>query len=73
MVSSQSEKKIVITDELVLKTSQQNIATFTIKWRTPLRYYILFIKSIRGSDPNRYIGDENDRRRRCKIYLQEDY
>lgn len=52
VVSSQSEKKIVITDELVLKTSQQNIATYDKNGEHHYDIVSAFIKSIRGSDPN---------------------
>jgi len=52
VVSSQSEKKIVITDELVLKTSQQNIATYDKNGEHHYDIISAFIKSIRGSDPN---------------------
>ena len=52
VVSSQSEKKIVITDELVLKTSQQNIASYDKNGEHHYDIVSAFIKSIRGSDPN---------------------
>ena len=52
VVSSQSENKIVITDELVLKTSQQNIAIYDKNGEHHYDIVSAFIKSIRGSDPN---------------------
>ena len=52
VVSSQSEKEIVITDELVLKTSQQNIADYDKNGENHYDIVSAFIKSIRGSDPN---------------------
>lgn len=52
VVSSQYEKEIVITDELVLKTSQQNIAAYDKNGEHHYDIVSAFIKSIRGSDPN---------------------
>ena len=52
VVSSQSKKEIVITDELVLKTSQQNIADYDKNGEHHYDIVSAFIKSIRGSDPN---------------------
>ena len=52
VVSSESEKEIVITDELVLKTSQQNIADYDKNGEHHYDIVSAFIKSIRGSDPN---------------------
>ena len=52
VVCSQSEKEIVITDELVLKTSQQNIADYDKNGENHYDIVSAFIKSIRGSDPN---------------------
>ena len=52
VVSSQSEKEIIITDELVLKTSQQNIADYDKNGEHHYDIVSAFIKSIRGSDPN---------------------
>tara|TARA_Y100001954_G_scaffold238676_1_gene307545 strand:+ start:790 stop:2061 length:1272 start_codon:yes stop_codon:yes gene_type:complete len=52
VVSSQSENKIVITDKLVLKTSQQNIAIYDKNGEHHYDIVSAFIKSIRGSDPN---------------------
>ena len=52
VVSSQSETEIIITDELVLKTSQQNIAAYDKNGEHHYDIVSAFIKSIRGSDPN---------------------
>lgn len=52
VISSQSEKNIVITDELVFSTSQQNIAAYDKNGEHHFDIVSAFIKSIRGSDPN---------------------
>ena len=52
VISTQSEKDIVITDELVLSTSQQNIAAYDKNGEHHFDIVSAFIKSIRGSDPN---------------------
>jgi len=52
VISSSSEKDIVITDKLVLSTSQQNIASYDKNGEHHFDIVSAFIKSIRGSDPN---------------------
>ncbi len=52
LVNSSLSKKVIITDELVQKQVQQNIALYD---KTGEQHYDIisaFIKSIRGSDPN---------------------
>ena len=51
-VNSTQEKKIVITNELVLKIVQQNLALYDKNGEQHYDIISAFIKSIRGSDPN---------------------
>ena len=51
-VNSNQEKKIVITNELVLKIVQQNLALYDKNGEQHYDIISAFIKSIRGSDPN---------------------
>ncbi len=51
-VNSTQEKKIVITNELVLKIVQQNLALYDKNGKQHYDIISAFIKSIRGSDPN---------------------
>jgi len=47
-----NENKIVITDEIVLATAQQSVATYDKDGEQHYDIVSAFIKSIRGSDPN---------------------
>ncbi len=51
-VNSTQEKKIIITNELVLKIVQQNLALYDKNGEQHYDIISAFIKSIRGSDPN---------------------
>ncbi len=51
-VNSTQEKKTVITNELVLKIVQQNLALYDKNGEQHYDIISAFIKSIRGSDPN---------------------
>lgn len=51
-VNSTQEKKIVITNELVLKIVQQNLSLYDKNGEQHYDIISAFIKSIRGSDPN---------------------
>lgn len=50
--ASISEKKIVITDELVMQIAQQSLARYDKDGEQHYDIISAFIKSIRGSDPN---------------------
>lgn len=50
--SQNAEKKIVITDQLVIERIQENIALYDKKGEMHYDIISAFIKSIRGSDPN---------------------
>lgn len=50
--NSKSDKKIIITNEIVLEILQQNIATYDKNGEQHYDIISAFIKSIRGSDPN---------------------
>lgn len=52
VVNSQSGNEISITNELVLKTIQQNLALYDKSGEQHYDIISAFIKSIRGSDPN---------------------
>lgn len=52
MVESTAEKKVVITDELVIERAQQRVAIYDKKGDQHYDIISAFIKSIRGSDPN---------------------
>lgn len=52
VVNSQTEDTINITNELVLKTIQQNLALYDKSGEQHYDIISAFIKSIRGSDPN---------------------
>lgn len=52
VVNAASEDKIVLTNELVLKHVQQNIALYDKAGEQHYDLISAFIKSIRGSDPN---------------------
>ncbi len=52
VVNSTSETNITITNELVLKTIQQNLALYDKNGEQHYDIISAFIKSIRGSDPN---------------------
>ena len=52
VVQNCKEKKIVITDEMVIKMIQQNIALYDKKGEQHYDIISAFIKSLRGSDPN---------------------
>ncbi|MCH7535324.1 MAG: replication-associated recombination protein A, partial [Bacteroidetes bacterium] len=52
VVNSINDKKVIITDEVIINVAQQNIALYD---KTGEQHYDIisaFIKSIRGSDPN---------------------
>jgi putative ATPase len=52
VVNSATSKEIVITNELVLQTIQQNLALYDKNGEQHYDIISAFIKSIRGSDPN---------------------
>lgn len=52
VVNSHTENEIIITNELVLKTIQQNLALYDKSGEQHYDIISAFIKSIRGSDPN---------------------
>ncbi|MGC6470212.1 MAG: replication-associated recombination protein A [Flavobacteriales bacterium] len=52
VVNSQTTKEITITNELVLQSSQENIALYDKNGEQHYDIISAFIKSIRGSDPN---------------------
>jgi putative ATPase len=52
VVNAQSESPIVLTDEMVMNTAQQNIALYDKGGEQHYDIISAFIKSIRGSDPN---------------------
>jgi putative ATPase len=52
VVASSIEPKIVITDELVMSTSQQKVSLYDKTGEMHYDIISAFIKSIRGSDPN---------------------
>lgn len=52
MVESTPDKKVVITDELVIERAQQRVAIYDKKGDQHYDIISAFIKSIRGSDPN---------------------
>lgn len=52
VVSSIDEKEIVITNDLVVETAQQNIVRYDKNGEQHYDIISAFIKSIRGSDPN---------------------
>lgn len=52
VVNSHSSKKIIITNELVLQSAQENIALYDKGGEQHYDIISAFIKSIRGSDPN---------------------
>jgi putative ATPase len=52
VVQNSKEKNIVVTDEMVLKIIQQNIALYDKKGEQHYDIISAFIKSLRGSDPN---------------------
>ena len=52
VVQNSKEKKLVITNEMVLKIIQQNIALYDKKGEQHYDIISAFIKSLRGSDPN---------------------
>ncbi|MBA3665338.1 MAG: replication-associated recombination protein A [Bacteroidetes bacterium] len=52
VVNSEPGNKVVITNELVLKTIQQNLALYDKNGEQHYDIISAFIKSIRGSDPN---------------------
>lgn len=52
VVNSQTDQDIVITNELVLTTIQQNLALYDKSGEQHYDIISAFIKSIRGSDPN---------------------
>ena len=52
MVNSQTSKEIIITNELVLQSAQENIALYDKNGEQHYDIISAFIKSIRGSDPN---------------------
>lgn len=52
VVNSQTGKEIIITNELVLDTIQQNLAMYDKNGEQHYDIISAFIKSIRGSDPN---------------------
>ena len=52
VVQNSKEKNIVISDEMVLKIIQQNIALYDKKGEQHYDIISAFIKSLRGSDPN---------------------
>jgi putative ATPase len=52
VVQNSKEKNIIVTDEMVLKIIQQNIALYDKKGEQHYDIISAFIKSLRGSDPN---------------------
>lgn len=52
VVNAHSESPIVLTDEMVMNTAQQNIALYDKGGEQHYDIISAFIKSIRGSDPN---------------------
>jgi len=52
VISSFDEKEIIITNDLVIKISQQNIVRYDKNGEQHYDIISAFIKSIRGSDPN---------------------
>lgn len=52
VINAQNSNKITITDEMVIKTAQQNIAQYDKTGELHYDIVSAFIKSIRGSDPN---------------------
>ena len=52
MVESTKDKKVVITDDLVIERAQQRVAIYDKKGDQHYDIISAFIKSIRGSDPN---------------------
>ena len=52
VVQNSKEKNIIITNEMVLKIIQQNIALYDKKGEQHYDIISAFIKSLRGSDPN---------------------
>lgn len=52
VVNSQTGKEVIITNELVLNTIQQNLALYDKNGEQHYDIISAFIKSIRGSDPN---------------------
>jgi putative ATPase len=52
VVNSQTSNEVVITNELVLKTIQQNLALYDKSGEQHYDIISAFIKSMRGSDPN---------------------
>tara|TARA_Y100001968_G_C19423720_1_gene753206 strand:+ start:366 stop:1637 length:1272 start_codon:yes stop_codon:yes gene_type:complete len=52
VVNSEEKKEVEITDEMVIKTTQQNLASYDKNGEHHYDCVSAFIKSIRGSDPN---------------------
>ena len=52
VVNSEDKKEIEITDKMVIKTTQQNLASYDKNGTHHYDCVSAFIKSIRGSDPN---------------------
>ncbi len=52
VVNTQARKKIVITDDLVIKAAQKNTVLYDKTGEQHYNIISVFIKSIRGSDPN---------------------
>ena len=52
VVNSQTSKEIIITNELVLQSAQENIALYDKNGEQHYDIISAYIKSVRGSDPN---------------------
>ena len=52
LANGEENKKVIITDDLVINTAQQKVALYDKKGEQHYDIISAFIKSIRGSDPN---------------------